>query len=380
MSVRYRAVNWNRNKWVYDVVLAAGIAGYLAVFITIGKLTWSGSDEILLLRALGSCAFLLLHVVLCIGPLARLDRRFLPLLYNRRHLGVATFLVGLGHGALATGYYHGFGNVSPLVSLLATNTGYGSLRTFPFETLGLLALVILFVMAATSHDFWQKNLSPSVWKGIHMLVYPTYALLVMHVALGALQAEGSVFYLAMLAIGVLTVLSLHVATAFHEWRRDRSPKPQISAAEWIDVGGVDDIANHRAKVVCVGGERIAVFRNDDSISAVTNVCAHQRGPLGEGKIVDGCITCPWHGWQYKPATGQSPPPFHEKIATYRVRVEDARILIDAKPLAPGTPVLSTNALQPTPRNRTDKSRQRGGLVRKMPRPIHYPDGTSASQA
>jgi hypothetical protein len=59
---------------------------------------------VLLIRALGTCAFLLLHLVLCIGPLARFDRRFLPLLYNRRHLGVATFLVGLFHGALATGY------------------------------------------------------------------------------------------------------------------------------------------------------------------------------------------------------------------------------------------------------------------------------------
>ena len=27
------------------------------------------------------------------------------------------------------------------------------------------------------------------------------------------------------------------------------------------------------------------------------------GPLGEGKIVDGCITCPWHGFQYRPQDG-----------------------------------------------------------------------------
>src|SRR2546428_6173232 len=44
-----------------------------------------------IIRAAGSAAFLLLHVVLCIGPLCRLDSRFLPLLYNRRHLGVVTF-------------------------------------------------------------------------------------------------------------------------------------------------------------------------------------------------------------------------------------------------------------------------------------------------
>ena len=36
-------------------------------------------------RAFGACAFVMLTVILAIGPLARLDRRFLPLLYNRRH-------------------------------------------------------------------------------------------------------------------------------------------------------------------------------------------------------------------------------------------------------------------------------------------------------
>ncbi len=59
---------------------------------------------------------------------------------------------------------------------------------------------------------------------------------------------------------------------------------------------------------------------------------------GRGKIIDGCITCPWHGWAYRPQDGQSPPPFTEKIATYRVRVEKRRILLNPKPLSPGTPV------------------------------------------
>jgi sulfoxide reductase heme-binding subunit YedZ len=347
MSVQYSPVKWNRNKRVYDIVLTLGIGGYLALFFLVSKLTWSGSDEIILLRALGTCAFLMLHVILCIGPLARLDRRFLPLLYNRRHLGVATFLVGLAHGALATGYYHGFGNVNPLLSLLGTNTAYTSLAAFPFETLGIVALVILLLMAATSHDFWQKNLSPSVWKGLHMLVYPSYALLVLHVALGALHVERNPLYLGILAMGVAVVVGLHLATGFKEWLRDRPASHSATEANhedniveaWIDVGSVDEIPNDRAKVVCLTGcDRIAIFRYDGKISAVTNVCAHQRGPLGEGKVVDGCITCPWHGWEYRPQNGQSPPPFQERIATYRVRVVNSRALVNPIPLPPGTPV------------------------------------------
>jgi nitrite reductase/ring-hydroxylating ferredoxin subunit/DMSO/TMAO reductase YedYZ heme-binding membrane subunit len=345
VSVRYAAVKWNRNKRLYDTVLTAAVVLYVALFFVIGKMTWRGelslANEVLLLRALGTCAFLLLHVVLCIGPLARFDRRLLPLLYNRRHLGVLTFLVGAAHGTLATGYYHAFGRLNPLVSLLATNTEYASLAAFPFEVLGVLALLILFLMAATSHDFWQKNLSPSAWKWLHMLVYPAYALLVLHVTLGALHAETSPLYPALVAIGATTVVALHLAAGWRERRRDRrrsQPGPVDENDRWIDVGAVEEIPDNRAKVVCLDSERVAVFRYGDRVSAVTNVCAHQRGPLGEGKIVDGCITCPWHGWEYRPEDGCSPPPFDERIATYRVRVENGRVLLNPRPLPPGTPV------------------------------------------
>src|SRR5262249_31366166 len=108
---------------------------------------------------------------------------------------------------------------------------------------------------------------------------------------------------------------------------------------WVDVGAVGEVPESRARVVCLDGhERVAVFRHGGQLSAVTNACAHQRGPLGEGKVVGGCITCPWHGWQYRPEDGRSPPPFTERIATYQLRVVGQRILLNPDPLPPGTPV------------------------------------------
>ncbi len=83
MSHQYVAVGWNRQKRVYDLVLLAGIASYLGIFIALGNLLFPfATAETLIIRAAGSAAFLLLHIVLCIGPLCRLDSRFLPLLYN----------------------------------------------------------------------------------------------------------------------------------------------------------------------------------------------------------------------------------------------------------------------------------------------------------
>ena len=100
----------------------------------------------------------------------------------------------------------------------------------------------------------------------------------------------------------------------------------------MDAGPADAVVEGRAVVVPVSGqERVAVFRHSDRLSAISNVCAHQGGPLGEGRIIDGCVTCPWHGYQYRPSDGQSPAPFTDRVPTYRVRVHCGRIQLDPTP-------------------------------------------------
>ncbi len=224
MSVDYKAVGWNANKRVYDFWVLGGVAAYLVGFILIGTALRPAenpvSDEILLIRALGSCAILLLHLILVIGPLARLDSRFLPLLYNRRHLGVTMFIIALAHGAFALAWYHGFGPLHPLVSLFAINDDYGSLARFPFQPLGFVALLILAVMATTSHDFWLNRLGPKLWKTLHMGVYFAYALLIGHVMLGVVQTERAALYPILVALGLVVVIGLHLAAGMRGRRQD----------------------------------------------------------------------------------------------------------------------------------------------------------------
>jgi methionine sulfoxide reductase heme-binding subunit len=105
------------------------------------------------------------------------------------------------------------------------------------------------------------------------------------------------------------------------------------------VGPAFDIPDTRAHVVePLGGERIAVFRYDGQVAAVSNVCRHQGGPLGEGRVLDGCITCPWHGYQYRPEDGCSPAPFSERVTTYRTRVIQGVVWVHPTPLPAGTAV------------------------------------------
>src|SRR5438309_8810027 len=209
MSHKYQAIGWNRQKRVYDVVVLTGVTLYIALFIGFGALLFPyATAETLIIRAAGSAAFLLLHVVLCIGPLCRLDSRFLPLLYNRRHLGVATFLLGAVHGVFGIIQFHSLGDKNPLVSLLTANRNFSSLAEFPFQQLGFFALVILFLMAATSHDFWLRNLTPPVWKFLQMMVYVAYASLIGHVSLGVLQSGSSTMVAIGTELGVIVIVGV----------------------------------------------------------------------------------------------------------------------------------------------------------------------------
>ena len=364
MSARYRAVLWNRNKRLYDLTIAAGVVLFLGVFLGIGASTRpQATIETLLIRGLGAAALLLLHVVLAIGPLCRLDRRFLPLLYNRRHLGVCMFLLAAAHGGFSIVQFHGLGVLNPLVSVLASNGNYDSLTQFPFQALGLAALAILFLMAATSHDFWLANLTAPVWKSLHMLVYVAYGLILLHVALGSLQAvERPPLLAGLLGAGFGGIVALHLVAGWRE--RGAAPAATAGCAETgrldaaeateaslagegaaadaaVFVCAVADIPLDRARIFVLSGERVAVFRyraddGGERVAAVSNVCQHQNGPLGEGRVIDGCIVCPWHGYQYRPEDGCSPPPFTERIPTFNVRVEDGRVLVDPKPNPPGT--------------------------------------------
>ncbi len=339
MSHDYVAVQWSRKKAFYDIAVWIGIGLYIAVFMGVSTALHSGADALspltLLIRAFATCGFLMLTMILCIGPLARLNSRFLPLLYNRRHFGVSMFIVALVHALLAILWYHSFGVTNPLVSVFTSPGSYESISDFPFQRFGAAALMILLLMAATSHDYWNANLGGAIWKALHMGVYLAYALLVVHVASGAmLQAETGILA-AMVYGSVVLVGGLHLAAAIKSRQGDKAVTP----ADWVDVGPWRDIANNRALTVQVGGdERVAVFRFEQTkLAAVSNVCQHQNGPLGEGRVIDGCITCPWHGFQYRPEDGCSPPPFTEKISTYELKLQGETIFLNPIPLAAGTP-------------------------------------------
>lgn len=83
------------------------------------------------------------------------------------------------------------------------------------------------------------------------------------------------------------------------------------------VAHVDEIPESGGLVVDVAGKEIAIFSIDDEYYGLANVCTHQGGPLGEGKVEGGCVYCPWHGHQFDIRTGE-----HGQIGRLNTRTFD----------------------------------------------------------
>lgn len=340
MSVKYIPVQWNRSKWVYDAIMLAAVALFLYVFLYVSPELLSHeapiNPQVHNARAFGASAFLMLTVILCIGPLARIDRRFLPLLYNRRHFGVMTTFVAITHAGYILNWYFAFSSSDKYEALLFANTSYTQLAGFPFEAFGVFALLCLAILAATSHDFWLKFLTPPVWKRLHALIYLAYIAVVAHVAFGILQDQQNHATTVIFIGGALTVAFLHAYAAWHETRHGDT----LGAATlgWVDICDASEIEEGLARIkILHNGERVAVFRHEGKLSAISNACAHQNGPLGEGRILDCLVTCPWHGFQYDVRNGRSPAPFTEKIPTYNLRLDGTRVQVFEEANPPGTP-------------------------------------------
>jgi len=72
----------------------------------------------------------------------------------------------------------------------------------------------------------------------------------------------------------------------------------------------------------------AVCNVNGEIRAMSGVCPHHGGPLGQGALEGALVTCPWHAWQFDSATGACAFNDDLRVPTYSVRVESGEILLD----------------------------------------------------
>lgn len=85
----------------------------------------------------------------------------------------------------------------------------------------------------------------------------------------------------------------------------------------------------RPTLVELGGTRVVLARVGDAVYACGDVCAHQGGPLSEGKLSGTRLACPWHGWIYDVRTGQCAFPGRgASVPSYPTRLDGGDVWVD----------------------------------------------------
>lgn len=87
-----------------------------------------------------------------------------------------------------------------------------------------------------------------------------------------------------------------------------------------------ELLEGRVMTVTAGHTGICLTNFEGKICALNNKCPHQGGPLGEGSIENGLLRCPWHGWDFHPATGKAPG-FDDGVETYPIKIQDEEVYV-----------------------------------------------------
>ena len=125
---------------------------------------------------------------------------------------------------------------------------------------------------------------------------------------------------------------------------------------WVDVGAAAELAERPLRQVLVGRRRVALVWKDGRFGALSGVCNHVGGPLGEGCLDGDYVVCPWHYWKFHCRTGLGEPGYEEDaVPVHEVRTEGGRVLVQRtastprsrKPHAPH-PLARTPRREPGP--------------------------------
>src|SRR3990170_3115116 len=103
----------------------------------------------------------------------------------------------------------------------------------------------------------------------------------------------------------------------------------MSKPDWTDIGAFDELSRRELQPVTAKRARLALCYRDGQFSAISGVCNHVGGPLGEGSLDGEYVTCPWHFWKFHCRTGKGEPGFEEdRVPSYPVKVDKGHVLVD----------------------------------------------------
>jgi nitrite reductase/ring-hydroxylating ferredoxin subunit/multimeric flavodoxin WrbA len=104
---------------------------------------------------------------------------------------------------------------------------------------------------------------------------------------------------------------------------------------WLDAGPIENFSTHAVTEVSLVKMKLAISHRDGVFGAISNVCNHAGGPLGQGRLDGDFVVCPWHNWKFHRLHGKGEPGFEDDaVPSHEVKVESGRLLVRATPATP----------------------------------------------
>lgn len=99
---------------------------------------------------------------------------------------------------------------------------------------------------------------------------------------------------------------------------------------WIQITPVSRVPLREGREVALGNTSVALFNMGDRFLAIENRCPHKGGPLADGIVGDGSVTCPLHNQRICLETGRVTKPCdtgQRPVRTFDVKVENGIVLL-----------------------------------------------------
>jgi len=97
---------------------------------------------------------------------------------------------------------------------------------------------------------------------------------------------------------------------------------------FVKVGSLSALPPGSVTEVILGEDTYAICNKNGELHALSGICPHAGGPIGQGMLNDNLVTCPWHEWSYDIASGENDYDPVVKLEVFPVKVEGDDILID----------------------------------------------------
>lgn len=106
----------------------------------------------------------------------------------------------------------------------------------------------------------------------------------------------------------------------------------MDGTHFVPLARLDDLKSGEVRAIELAGASIALFRTGDQLHALDDFCPHSGGPLSDGVLEDGCVTCPWHGARFELATGRSVGELScRNVRRHSTRVVDGVVTVALSP-------------------------------------------------